>query len=230
MTEDDEGYASSDSETDFVDAVTDDVSKIDLKRGNISESREEIEDEIPQIVIEKDITKALHSKAKGNELFRTKRYDESIQEYSQAIIFCPLDETNQENLATFYGNRAAAYFTIEEYAQAVDDCTESIKLKPDYVKVLMRRCQAHEKLERYDEALNDAKEINVLDPTYPKINDIIKRLDKLNEEKMTKMKDEALGKLKELGNSILGNFGMSLDNFKMNQDPATGGWNISMQK
>ncbi len=40
------------------------------------------------------------------------------------------------------------------------------------------------------------------------------------------MKDEALGKLKELGNSILGNFGMSLDNFKMTQDPATGSWNI----
>jgi len=30
------------------------------------------------------------------------------------------------------------------------------------------------------------------------------------------------GKLKELGNSILGNFGMSLDNFKAVQDPATG--------
>ena len=45
---------------------------------------------------------------------------------------------------------------------------------------------------------------------------------------MSKMKDEALGKLKELGNSILGNFGMSLDNFKMNQDPATGSWNIRL--
>ena len=40
------------------------------------------------------------------------------------------------------------------------------------------------------------------------------------------MKDEALGKLKDLGNSILGNFGMSLDNFKMAQDPTTGSWNI----
>ena len=33
------------------------------------------------------------------------------------------------------------------------------------------------------------------------------RLQRLYEEKMNKMKDEALGKLKELGNSILGNFG-----------------------
>jgi hypothetical protein len=33
-------------------------------------------------------------------------------------------------------------------------------------------------------------------------------------------------KLKSLGNSLLGNFGLSLDNFKMQQDPATGSWSI----
>ncbi len=52
------------------------------------------------------------------------------------------------------------------------------------------------------------------------------RLQRLYDEKMAKMKDEALGKLKELGNTILGNFGMSLDNFKMVQDPNTGSWSI----
>lgn len=56
------------------------------------------------------------------------------------------------------------------------------------------------------------------------------RLEKLHEEKMQKMKDEALGKLKELGNSILGAFGMSLDNFKMEQDPATGSWSVNMKR
>ena len=45
---------------------------------------------------------------------------------------------------------------------------------------------------------------------------------------MNKMKDEAMGKLKELGNTILGNFGMSLDSFKMEQDPATGSWSIGL--
>lgn len=37
------------------------------------------------------------------------------------------------------------------------------------------------------------------------------------------------GKLKDLGNSILGRFGMSLDNFKAVQDPATGSYSISYQ-
>jgi CheY-specific phosphatase CheX len=45
-------------------------------------------------------------------------------------------------------------------------------------------------------------------------------------ERQEKMKEEVLGKLKELGNSVLGNFGMSLDNFKMDKDPNTGGYSI----
>lgn len=57
-----------------------------------------------------------------------------------------------------------------------------------------------------------------------------RKLQILYDEKMSKLKDEAFGKLKELGNSILGNFGMSLDNFKMQQDPGTGSWNISMNQ
>ena len=38
------------------------------------------------------------------------------------------------------------------------------------------------------------------------------------------------GKLKELGNSVLGKFGMSLDNFKAVQDPATGSYSINFQQ
>jgi hypothetical protein len=48
---------------------------------------------------------------------------------------------------------------------------------------------------------------------------------------MEAMKDEAISKLKELGNSLLGHFGMSLDNFKVNQDEkGGGGYSISLTK
>ena len=88
--------------------------------------------------------------------------------------------------------------------------------------------QINEKADKLDEALADAKKIREVESTYPKIESTVDRLQTKYDEKMNKLKDEALGKLKDLGNTILGNFGMSLDNFKMKQDPNTGSWSISM--
>lgn len=131
-------------------------------------------------------------------------------------------------LATLFGNRSAAYLAMNETEAAVEDCNQALEYKPDYVKVLVRRMQIHDKADRFEEALADAKRVKELDASYPKIGSIVDRLQLRHDEKMQKMKDEALGKLKDLGNTILGNFGMSLDNFKMKQDPATGSWSISM--
>ena len=52
------------------------------------------------------------------------------------------------------------------------------------------------------------------------------RLEKLHAEEMEQLKTKALGQLKDLGNMFLKNFGMSVDDFKMQQDPKSGGWNI----
>ena len=43
----------------------------------------------------------------------------------------------------------------------------------------------------------------------------------LVEAKREEMKAEMIGKLKDLGNSILGNFGLSTDNFKAEKDETT---------
>lgn len=53
-----------------------------------------------------------------------------------------------------------------------------------------------------------------------------RRLEPLVAAEQERIKDEMLGKLKGFGNSILGRFGMSLDNFQLQKDPATGSYSV----
>ncbi|KAH0901202.1 hypothetical protein HID58_040705 [Brassica napus] len=64
----------------------------------------------------------------------------------------------------------------------------------------------------------DLKKILELNPPNDQARKAIQRLEPLAAEKREKMKEEAITKLKEMGNSILGRFGMSVDNFKAVSD------------
>ena len=69
--------------------------------------------------------------------------------------------------------------------------------------------------EEYEDALADAIKISQLDKGFSGIGITIIELEKLKKEKFDKMKNEVMGGLKNIGNMFLSNFGMSIDNFKM---------------
>ena len=83
--------------------------------------------------------------------------------------------------------------------------------------------------EEYEEAVKDAKRIAEIEPGFRDIQRIIAELEKLQKEKFDKMKDEVVGGLKNLGNMFLGNFGMSVDNFQMAQNP-DGTYNVQYKQ
>ena len=56
------------------------------------------------------------------------------------------------------------------------------------------------------------------------------RLEPLAKAQQEQEMNEMIGKLKDLGNSILGKFGLSTDNFKVQKDEKTGSYSINFQQ
>ena len=138
-------------------------------------------------------------------------------------------------LSTLYSNRAAAHLNLNHYAPTIADAAQSIALQPS-VKALLRRSIAYEREEKYAEAIEDVKAAIARGGLDGKGSGVreeeerLRRLEARRKEKEEAMKSEMLGKLKDLGNGLLGKFGMSLDNFKAVKDPNTGSYSISFGK
>ncbi|KAL6532786.1 hypothetical protein OROGR_013746 [Orobanche gracilis] len=134
-------------------------------------------------------------------------------------------------------SESQAFFITGKYEETIKECTKALELNHAYMKALLRRAEAHEKLEHYDESIIDMTKILELDPSNDQVRRSIIRLRPLADEKREKMKEEMIvptsmlpRKLKEMGNSILGRFGMSVDNFKAVKDPNTGSYSVSIQR
>lgn len=173
-------------------------------------------------------TKAADLKKRGNDEFKSGAYLESIQSYTEALRSCPLSRS--EERAVFYANRAAAKVQLERKESAIDDCKKAVELNPNYVRAYMRRAKLYEETDKLDESLEDYKKVVELDSGNWEARKATVRLPPLINERNEKLKTEMLGKLKDLGNVILKPFGLSTENFKMQQDPNTGGYSINFQQ
>ncbi len=85
---------------------------------------------------------------------------------------------------------------------------------------------AYEKLDKLEDALADFKKACELDSTNVVAREGVKRLQPVVKERQEKQMAEMMSQLKGFGNTILGKFGLSLDNFKMEKDPTTGSYSM----
>ncbi|CAO2823056.1 unnamed protein product [Amaranthus hypochondriacus] len=176
------------------------------------------------------LAQANDAKVEGNEFFKDGKYEDALSKYKFSLQVVPEMLESVELRSICHSNRAICYLKMGKYDEAAKESSKALELNPAYIKAYFRRAEAYEKLERYDEAISDMKKILELEPSNDQARKNIVRLEPLAREKMEKMKEEMMGKLKEMGNNILGRFGMSVDNFKAVKDPNTGSYSISFQR
>lgn len=191
------------------------------------EGEEGQQEQLSEEAMQARIEEAEALKKQGNDAFGLGEYELAEELYTRALDAAPAAAPQR---AVYAANRAAASLQRGDAPSAVRDCTAALAIDPDYIKALMRRCKAYEMLGDQERALGDAQRVLQLQPDNGPARAVDARLGPVVEEQREKLKEEMMGKLKDLGNSILGHFGMSLDNFKAVQDPNSGGYSISFQQ
>ena len=170
----------------------------------------------------------------GNASYAREAYAEAMAAYGDAIEACGRagdgvgvgddDDGRGRRLAILYGNRAACAMKLRRFEACVEDCDRAIEADSGYVKAWFRRARAREAMDDLEGALGDYEKAAALGE--PSAAREARRTQPLAEKRREEMKEEMIGKMKELGNSLLGNFGLSLDNFKAQKDEKTGSYSI----
>ncbi|KDQ30605.1 hypothetical protein PLEOSDRAFT_172987 [Pleurotus ostreatus PC15] len=173
---------------------------------------------------------------------------------SEGIGPSEFDITCAKLRSVLNANIGACHVKLRSYKEAADACTQAILDDPEYVKALQRRAAANEQLNTWS-SLSSAQEgepwvffVLCLLPTpvdldYKKLltllpqgssqgRDVERSLRAIGPRVEAAQKAETaemLGKLKGLGNSILGNFGLSTDNFKFEPN-GQGGYSMQFSQ
>ncbi|XP_076026598.1 tetratricopeptide repeat protein 1 [Genypterus blacodes] len=185
----------------------------------------EVEKELTEEEKESRRQQSLSLKDEGNVHFKAGEWLKAEQSYREALLLCPVCFSQER--AVLFSNRAAARLHLGLKDQALSDCSRAIDLKPDYVRALLRRAELHEQTEKLEEALQDYKKVVELDPDQIRARQACMRLPQQIHERNEKLKEEMISKLKDLGNMILQPFGLSTNNFQVNQDSGSGSYSVN---
>ncbi|KAJ3187245.1 hypothetical protein HK101_009420 [Irineochytrium annulatum] len=166
---------------------------------------------------------------KGNDLFKAGQIEQALASYENALADCP--ESAFADKALIYGNISACLFRQQEYMSAVEHCTKALELNPGHARARLRRAEANMKIgdaSALESAMEDYRKLEEENQSVGEAAKNLKILPMLIRQAKEKESAEALGKLKDLGNQLLGSFGLSLNNFNFVEKD--GGYSVSMQK
>jgi DnaJ family protein C protein 7 len=123
-------------------------------------------------------------KEEGNGHFKSGRFQQAVNVYTQALDVDPLNKgTNSKILQ----NRALCYIRLKDYQPAIADCTRALELDPSYIKARKTKAKAMGEAGDWEEATREYKAIQEANPTEPGIAKDIRNAEM--ELKKSKRKD-----------------------------------------
>jgi DnaJ family protein C protein 7 len=117
---------------------------------------------------------------RGKLLFATKKYQQAIKLYTEAIELCP-------DSSVYYGNRSACYIMLYRYKDALEDARNAVALDSSFVKGYIRIAKCSLALgdtPAANEALNTIRELSrntsPIPPEVQALEDIMKYDNEVN--------------------------------------------------
>jgi DnaJ homolog subfamily C member 7 len=104
----------------------------------------------------------ISKKEEGNQAFKSGKWQEAYDIYSQALA---IDPNNKSINATLYYNRATTASKLNDLKKSIEDCTSAIELDDKYLKAYFRRAKCYTDSEDYEKAVIDYEKILKLDKT-----------------------------------------------------------------
>ncbi|CAE6366162.1 unnamed protein product [Rhizoctonia solani] len=128
-------------------------------------------------------------------------------------------------------NIGACHVKLGDHEGAVKACTEALIDDPKYIKALQRRASSNEAIGSWSALASAESDYTTLLDLLPPsskgpVRLTLARLKPRVQEAKEKETAEMMGKLKDLGNSVLGRFGLSTNNFQFTPN-GQGGYGIN---
>lgn len=174
----------------------------------------------------KDIEeKIINERKNAGDLYKNKQYIQALNIYS--ILLKDAQRADlKEQCCILNCNKGICFNKLNDYDKALDSFKAALRYNKDYSKALCNKMLLLNKKEEYLEAYEDFKRLKTLDynlwENYRNMENGLAYQAEIQKKKMT---DDMLGKLKDVGNTILGKFGLSLNNFQMTPN-GQGGYSI----